>query len=395
MRGPSLSFIFALALGLGGCTEDDGPTMVVPGELEAQRIFSGDGIAVLPLVAPGDDDRLFVVQQQGTVRIVRNGEPIEKPFLDLTGIVSPVSDQGRGLLSMAFHPDFQSNGEFFVSYTVQDPTTNQTISNIDRVRVSADRDVADPHSRTPVFELPQSLGDHNGGHILFGPDRMLYIAFGDGGSGDARGEAQNRQSILGSIVRINVTGVSPYSIPDDNPFVGDPNIPAEVLAWGVRNPWRPSFDSETGDLWIADVGEEKWEEVTVIRNPDLGGTDLNLGWPVMEGPECFQSQLCEPADFILPSLAYTHDEGCSVTGGFVYRGVELPALLGRYLFADFCAGWVRAASASEREGAGEELEIDLQGEHPISFGMDNSGEVYISTFEGSVFRLRSDPSVTP
>lgn len=372
---------------LGGCSDEDGPTAILPGEVQARRVISGTGIAVLPLFAPGDDERLFVVDQEGLVRIVRDGQVLDEPFLDLTGVVSPVSNQGRGLLSMVFHPEFQDNGEFFVSYTVQDPGNDRPISRIDRLRVSPDPDRADPASRTPVFELPQSLGDHNGGHIFFGSDGMLFVAFGDGGSGAARGEAQNRENHLGSILRIDVTAVSPYRVPDDNPFVGDAIVPPEVLIWGVRNPWRLSFDAATGDLWIADVGEERWEEVTVIRASDLLRDDLNLGWPVMEGRECFEEDPCTPADFVLPSLVYSHDEGCSVTGGFVYRGTELPDLVGGYLFADFCEGWVRAVSASEPDGPVHDLQVDLEGEHPISFGTGNTGEIYISTFEGSVFRL--------
>jgi hypothetical protein len=341
--------------------------------------------AILPLFAPGDDHRMFVVEQTGTVRVVREGEVLPDPFVDLSGIVSPVSDQGRGLLSMAFHPAFEENGEFFVSYTLQ--VDARTVSRVDRLRVSADPDKADPASRTRVFELSQSLGDHNGGHISFGADGMLYIALGDGGSGDARGEAQNRSNHLGSILRIDVTGVSPYAIPPDNPFLDDADIRSEILLWGVRNPWRLSFDAETGDLWVADVGEERWEEVTVVRRGDLLRADLNLGWAVMEGPECFEGASCDSSPFVLPDYVYSHDEGCSITGGVVYRGSKLQGLRGRYVFADFCRGWLRTLDSAAPGGPASVLDVDLAGEHPISFGMDHGGELYISTVEGSVFAL--------
>lgn len=388
MRAP-VTLLGLTLLGAGLGCRDDGPITVAPEDVRARRVFSGSGIVVQPLFAPGDDERLFLVEQRGVIRIVRDGQALTEPFLDLTALVSPVSDQGRGLLSMAFHPDFQSNGEFFVSYTVQNPDTDRTISRIDRVRVSPEPDRADPDSRIRVFELRQSLGDHNGGHIVFGPDRMLYVAFGDGGSGAARGEAQNRRNHLGSILRIDVTGVSPYRVPDDNPFAGHPDVAPEVLIWGVRNPWRLSFDIATGDLWIADVGEERWEEVTVVRARDLLREDLNLGWPVLEGRECFEKQPCVPADFILPSFVYSHEEGCSIIGGLVYRGTELTGLVGRYLFADLCEAWVRTVPASEVNGSAGELQVDLEGEHPLSFGANNAGEIYLSTFEGSVFRLEA------
>jgi glucose/arabinose dehydrogenase len=381
----------AVAASLTGCGDVAAPPFDEPIDAVARRVYAGEGPFVLPAFAPGDDERLFVVEQRGVVRIAHEGESLAEPFLDLTSVVSPVSEQGRGLLSLAFHPDFRSNGEFFVSYTTQVPGTDRITSRIDRVRVSGNPNRADPSSRTLVLEVPQSLGDHNGGHIFFGPDGMLYFALGDGGSGDARGEAQNRLNHLGSILRIDVSGQSPYRVPADNPFVDDSTSLPEVLVWGMRNPWRPAFDVETGDLWIADVGESEWEEITVIRRADLLRDDLNLGWPFMEGRECFQDSACTPSDFVVPSVVYSHDDGCSVVGGPVYRGSELSALVGRYLFADYCHGWIEAVPATDPGEAARLVSVDLGGEHPISFGTNNAGEVYLSTFEGSVFRLEPVP----
>lgn len=328
--------------------------------------------------APGDDTRLYVLEKAGRIRIIRNGVLVDEPFLDIRASTSSESEQG--LLGLAFSPDYASNRQVFIDHTGNDGATRV-------VRYTATSpDALDPGSQELVLEVPQPFSNHNGGQIAFGPDGMLYIGLGDGGSGgDPEGHGQNRRTLLGSILRIDVGGGSGYEVPPDNPF-GPPHR-AEIWAYGLRNPWRFSFDRGTGDLYVADVGQRRLEEVSIIPAGTAGG--LNLGWNVLEGSACYESDACNPAGMYAPTYEYEHPDGCSITGGYVYRGSAIPDLRGRYLFADYCEGWVR----SFRLVSGTAAHL---GDHSdglptlvrvVSFGEDNQGELYIVSLDGAVYKV--------
>lgn len=334
------------------------------------------------LAAPPGDPRLFVVEQAGRIRIVQDGELLPTPFLD---IVSKVASGGeRGLLSVAFHPDYAANGYFFVNYTDRSGDTR-----IERYTVSAaDPNRADPASAKPILHVEQPYANHNGGLVLFGPDGMLYIGMGDGGSaGDPHGHGQNEGTLLGALLRIDVDRGDPYAIPLGNPYVGEPGARGEIWAIGLRNPWRFAFDPPANRLYIADVGQSRYEEVNVVAADAPG---LNYGWNIVEGAHCYPGGSCDQAGLVLPVLEYTHDDGCSITGGVVYRGKAIPSLVGHYLYADYCAGWIRsfrydgAAAVDHRElfsgGAGRIL----------SFGQDAAGEVYVLSSNGRVYRIEPE-----
>lgn len=341
-----------------------------------------DGLtAPVHVAAPAGDPRLFVVEQSGRIRIVSGGTLLPTPFLDLGGEASFGGE--RGLFSMAFHPDYLSNGRFFVNYTNADGDTR-----VVRFEVGADPNVADPGSATVILAVDQPFSNHNGGHLLFGPDGMLYIPLGDGGSaGDPQGNGQDPSTLLGSVLRIDVDAGAPYAIPPDNPFVGQAGLRPETWLWGVRNPWRVAFDEAGGgSLYVADVGQGAWEEVTVV-GPEAGGA--NLGWNETEGTRCFQGTACTPEDFTLPQLEYDHGEGCSITGGDVYRG-SVAELRGVYFYSDFCGGWIRSfrfagAAATERT----EWDVASVG-NVRSFGEDGAGEMYVAA-GNAVYRIEAAP----
>lgn len=349
--------------------------------LRVETVASGLASPVYA-ASPKDDARLFIVEQRGTIRVLRNGSLLPAPFLDISGRVS--SGGERGLLSVAFHPDYGSNGYFYVDYT--DRGGNTVIS---RFSVSADADVADPGSEKLILNITQPFANHNGGHVLFGPDGMLYIGMGDGGSGgDPCGNAQDRSTLLGDLLRIDVDHGDPYAIPADNPFVGQQGLRGEIWAWGLRNPWRIAFDRQAGLLYIADVGQNAWEEINVVPSTSAG---LNFGWNIMEGNHCYPRGACSPAGLVLPALEYSHSAGCSVTGGFVYRGSRIPELAGHYFYADYCSGWVRSFRYNNgRTVESREWDIGNVG-RVLSFGEDSSGELYILSDSGKVFRLARVP----
>jgi glucose/arabinose dehydrogenase len=333
----------------------------------------------LYLTSPPGDDRLFIVERDGAIRLLVGGTLLETPFLDLTGKVSTEGEQG--LLGLAFPPDYASSGRFIVHYTNLSGDTRVT-----SFRVSGDPNRADQASETVVLAVPQPGPGHNGGQILFGPDGFLYIGLGDGDDQD-HGRGQSLQDLLGSILRIDVSSGAPYTVPPDNPFVGTTGARPEVWSYGLRNPWRFSFDRANGDLYIGDVGESKWEEVNHASAADGAGRGVNYGWSLMEGRHCFREG-CDEAGLTLPVLEYDHSNGCSVISGYVYRGAAIPALQGNYFYSDFCRGWVRSF---RMEGGMVVEETDWPALRPggliTSFGEDAAGELYLLTQQGGVFKI--------
>ncbi|MDH4133060.1 MAG: PQQ-dependent sugar dehydrogenase [Gemmatimonadota bacterium] len=370
--------LFALLLGCGSSEPDDPPPP--PAGLGLDTIASGLDAPVFLTAPPGDTARLFVVEKSGAIRIIRNRSVLAAPFLDLTDSVSRGSEQG--LLGMAFSPDYATSGRFYVSYTRLNGS-----SVIARYQVSGNADLADPASGFTLLTVPQPYSNHNGGMIAFGPDGYLYVGLGDGGSGgDPQGTGQDRSDLLGSILRLDVSGSGTYTIPGSNPYVNTA-YRGELWNWGLRNPWRFSFDRQAGDLYIADVGQNAWEEVNVQPAGSAGGE--NYGWNLMEGTNCYTSG-CSPAGLTLPVLDYGHNQGCSVTGGYVYRGSAIPALVGHYLYADYCNGWVRSFQYQGGQAANRLDRAELRpGGNITSFGEDARGELYILTDNGRVQRIVS------
>ena len=330
------------------------------------------------LTHAGDgSDRLFVVEQPGLIRIVRDGQTSQEPFLDIRSRVDFGGEQG--LLSMAFHPQYAHNGRFFVNYTAR-PDGRTVVAEY---HVSQDADIADPTEKV-VIEIAQPFANHNGGQLQFGPDGFLYVGMGDGGSGgDPLGNGQNLNSLLGKLLRIDVDGTEPYAIPQDNPFVGRSEARGEIYAYGLRNPWRFSFDRCDGRLFLADVGQGRIEEVDWVVK---GG---NYGWNVMEGSQCYPpNSFCVQGGLELPIHEYRHDAqgGNSITGGYVYRGALYPALAGRYFFADFVSArlWSLTQNAQAQWQSQELLVAPF---NISSFGQDEDGELYVLGFDGGVYRL--------
>ncbi|MCI0436987.1 MAG: PQQ-dependent sugar dehydrogenase [Gemmatimonadetes bacterium] len=372
-----------LVIALLACADspaDDSEPGPGPPALTATIVASGLS-APVHLAAPIGDARLFVVEQAGRIRIVRDAQLLQQPFLDITDIVG--SGGERGLLSVAFHPAFVTNGLFFVNYTDRAGATR-----IERYRVSADPERADRGSAKLLLTIAQPFANHNGGLIAFGPDGNLWIGMGDGGSrDDPQGNGQNPATLLGAMLRINVDAGDPYAIPADNPFVSVGGARPEIWAIGLRNPWRFAFDRSTGELYIADVGQEDWEEVNAAPVTAAG---LNYGWNTMEGRHCFRTVTCNTAGLTLPVLEYGHGEGCSITGGHVYRGAALPFLRGHFVYGDYCGGWVRSFRRTD-SGVADAREWPLGSLGRIlSFGEDVGGELYVMTDAGRVYRL--DPA---
>ena len=339
----------------------------------------------LGVVQPDDGTgRLFVVEQPGRVQVVSDGVISPEPFLDITDRVGSDGSE-QGLLSIAFHPAYADNGLFYVNYTDLEGD-----SVIARYAVTADPAVADPDSEQVLMRVDQPYPNHNGGLVLFGPDGYLYAGFGDGGSGgDPEGNAQDLGTVLGKMLRLDVdpetvTADEPYLIPADNPFVGQAGARPEIWSYGLRNPWRFSFDRETADLWIADVGQGAWEEVNVQPADSPGGE--NYGWVIREGAHCYpEGEDCATEGLVDPVAEYGHDLGVSVTGGYVYRGEAVPDLAGIYLFADFGTGLVWG-TAPDGDGwaTSEPVETGL---NISAFGEDVTGELYVTAFDGTLYRV--------
>lgn len=322
------------------------------------------------------DERLFVVEQGGRIKILNSdGTTNPTPFLDISSNI--ISGGERGLLGLAFHPEYINNGFFYVYYT-----NTAGNSQISRFSVSGDADIADPSSELQMLSFNQPFTNHNGGHLAFGPDGMLYIASGDGGSGgDPQNNSQNLNTLLGKILRLDVDAPAPY-IPSDNPFV-DTNGRDEIWAYGVRNPWKFSFDSETGDLWIADVGQGSWEEINKEPSTAAG---LNYGWRCYEGNAPFNTNNCPPqSELTFPFAEYSRSAGkCSITGGYVYRGSDYPGIEGLYFFADLCTNEI----GSVDQDGNLTFHGTLGATTITSFGVDVNKKLYVIAFGGgSIFEL--------
>jgi glucose/arabinose dehydrogenase len=330
------------------------------------------------------DSRLFITLQRGQIVVWDGTRVLPAPFLDIRTLVACCNE--RGLLGLAFDPHYAENGRFFVDYT----RTNGDVV-LARYNVSSNRDLADPSSGTILLTVPHSqFANHNGGQLAFGPDGYLYMGVGDGGSGgDPNNNGQNLGVLLGKILRLDVSGAS-YSAPSSNPFLSRSGARGEIWAYGLRNPWRFSFDRESGDLWIADVGQNQFEEVDLQRRTSIGGE--NYGWRMTEGLHCFNpSSNCDPNKVVTyPIIEYSHADGsCSVTGGYVYRGANIAALRGLYVYGDYCSGAIFTATASGSTTRLMSTTFDI-----TSFGEDLSGELYLlhGGTNGSVLQFTGPPA---
>ncbi len=325
--------------------------------------------------------RLFVVEQKGRIRIVKNGVLQSQPFLDITNRVSCCGE--RGLLSVAFPPNYASKKYFYVNYT--NKAGNTVVA---RYRLSGNPNVADSNSEQAVLRVKQPFANHNGGQLAFGRDGYLYIGMGDGGGGgDPQNNAQNPASLLGKLLRIDVeSGKTPYAIPPTNPFIQKAGYRKEIWALGVRNPWRFSFDRRTGDLYMGDVGQNAYEEVNVQPASSTGGE--NYGWKIMEGKHCFNSTTCNQTNLTLPVVEYEHSLGCSVTGGMVYRGRSYQSMQGIYFYGDFCSGRIWGL---RRRGKVWQNTLLLDTAYGISsFGEDQVGNLYVTDlYKGDIYLIKS------
>ena len=342
-----------------------------------------------PVYVTGPDDgsgRLFVVERPGRIVIVRDGVVLDEPFLDIADLVESGGSE-QGLLSVAFPDDFAESETFYVYYTARREGESVGDNTIARYLVSGDDpDRADRESGEVILSLPDQRVNHNGGQLHFGPDGYLYASLGDGGgAGDPLGNAQNPHTLFGAVIRIDPGAVAdPYEVPVDNPFVDGREGAPEVWAYGLRNPWRFSFDRDSGDFYVGDVGQNATEEIDWLPADTPGGA--NFGWNAMEGTSCFRTDACDADRFVAPIAEYSHQFGCSVVGGYVYRGEREPGLAGVYLFADFCSGLVWGLGRDERgewvmsEPVASNLSIS-------SFGEDANGEVYVVDLSGAIFRV--------
>jgi glucose/arabinose dehydrogenase len=361
------------------------PLAVVP--ISLGSVASGFASAIGVSSAPGDP-RLFVIQQTGQVVIVSGGKRVGT-FLDISSRLSCCGE--RGLLGLAFHPDYAANGRFFVRYTT--PAGDVRVSEF---HVSSNPNKADPGSEKVIITIPHpSFANHNGGRIEFGPDGYLYIGTGDGGSGgDPSNHGQALDTLLGKMLRIDINGTSgslPYAIPPTNPFAGQNDKRGEIFAYGLRNPYTFSFDRVTGDLWIGDVGQDKWEEIDRARALEGGGDGINYGWSVMEGNHCYKpSTDCIKDGLTLPLAEYYHGDsdsiGCAVISGYVYRGAAHPELVGRYFFGDYCSGRIWDVAA---DGPAVQTPQELHGSglQITGWGQDVGGELYLTAANGVLYEL--------
>ena len=375
----SLAVMSALSCGGSNGGPGPGPPPPVTIRYELQSVVSGLTNPLDLQVPPDGSARLFIVEQEGFVRVVQSGVLVATPFLDIRSRVT--SGGERGLLGLAFHPNYGGNRRFFLNYTRT--FGGQLQSVVAEYQTSAtDSNAADPTERI-LLTLDQPFDNHNGGQVVFGPEGYLYIGFGDGGSGgDPLANGQNLGTLLGKILRIDVDSALPYAVPPDNPFVGQAGAREEIWAFGLRNPWRFSFDRTNGRLFVADVGQDSFEEVDLVTK---GG---NYGWNIMEGTHCYQPPAgCDTTGLDLPIVDYSHSEGNSVTGGYVYRGTLNPELRGLYFFGDFITGRIWTLTETSPGVWTRALLLDTI-LNISSFGLDPAGELLVVDYSGAVYRLR-------
>jgi glucose/arabinose dehydrogenase len=366
--------------------------------LKSVRVASGLNLPTYVTSSPQNSATLYALEQHaGLIRIIRNGVVLPRPFLNIHNRVITTGAE-RGLLGMAFHPNYANNGYFYVDY---DDTLGNTV--ISRFQVTSDPDSADPGSEQVLLHIAQPYPNHKGGMLAFGPnDGYLYIGMGDGGSGgDPENRAQNDNELLGKLLRIDVNNGQPYAIPPTNPFVGMPGKRSEIWAKGLRNPWRYSFDRANGNLIIGDVGQDLWEEIDFEAASSPGGQ--NFGWRIMEGFHCYNPPVnCDTTGLTMPIYEYGHNIGCSIIGGYLYRGGIMPNLNGIYFFADFCANKIwsfRYENGNMSEFTERTSELAPGPGQPIgsisSFGEDRNGELYVVDLnDGEIFKIVPESSST-
>jgi glucose/arabinose dehydrogenase len=394
LRGISIVALLALSTVLLECgSSSSSPAPAAPAPPAAPPAPSGPLVLTLTPVLSGLNSpvdlqnaadgtgRLFVVEQQGQIRIVSNNSLVPTPFLDITSLVDFGGE--KGLLGLAFHPAYTQNRRFFVNYDRVASGQMQTVI-AEFQTLASNPNQADPNSQRILFTVNQPFPNHKGGQLAFGPDGFLYIGLGDGGSaGDPLGNAQNRRVLLGKMLRIDVDHTSPglqYAIPSDNPFLNGVDR-GEVWAYGLRNPWRFSFDVSSGRLFAADVGQDKFEEIDILQK---GG---NFGWNIMEGLHCFKPPSgCNMTGLILPITEYDHSQGDAVIGGYVYRGAAIPRLSGTYLFSDFESGTIWGLTENS-SGQWTRSQLIAGGRNISSFGRDEAGELYVLDYSGSLLRI--------
>lgn len=372
------------------------PTQPSPAALPLQRLETvpvAEGLdRPVALTAPAGDERLFIVEQPGRVRVVKNGALLDVPFLKVESQVGS-TELEQGMLDVAFHPRYADNGRFFVSYT-------NVVGDSRVVEYSADpaADVADLSPGRVVLAIDQPHMYHNGGQLRFGPDGYLWISLGDGGGvEDTFGNGQRPDTLLGTLLRIDVNHRSPYSLPPDNPYVDGVGGAPEVWAYGLRNPWRFVVDPLDRMVYVADVGQADYEEIDVVPMAEAG---LNFGWPIFEGKDCFVPMdvkeaggtvECVDTGFEEPVLSYSHRQGCAVVGGPVYRGQEIPELWGHYLYGDWCGGWVKSFRYEDESAVDhKDWSADIGDRGPLlSIGTDGLGELYLGFDSGTVYRVEA------
>ncbi len=389
-RGSHCAVVFGCVTAVTLCSQGASFAGAAPADVNLQLLATlPDQIVHVTNSGVAGDDRIFLVRKIGVIHIYDGASVLPTPFLDIDNlVVGTTLETGdeRGLLSVAFHPDHDANGFFYVNYI-----DNGGDTVISRYQVSADPNIADAGSASIVIGIDQPAGNHNGGQLQFGPDGYLYIGMGDGGGGcDSAGSgcnAQKTSSLLGAMLRIDIDGddfpldsTRNYAIPASNPFVLDAAVANETWAYGLRNPWRFSFDAETGDLWIADVGQNAVEEINRVP---LDASGLNYGWPRFEGDRPFDGQPAE-GPVVDPVHTYGHDRGCSITGGFVYRGGAIPQLRGAYLYSDFCSGSIWALDVAEDGSVRADVDTGLDVSNPVSFGEGPDGELYVLSLDGAI-----------
>lgn len=361
---------------------DEEPAGMVWPEITLKLLLGGIKQPTHITHAGDNSRRLFITEQRGRILLISNGSVSKKPFLDIADRVSCCGE--RGLLSVVFPPGYKDKGYFYLNYTNR---AGDTV--VARYRITRNPDRADPESEEIVLTIRQPYANHNGGQLAFGPDGFLYVGMGDGGSaGDPQNNAQNPSSLLGKMVRIDVeSGRKPYAIPSDNPFINDKTYRPEIWAMGLRNPWRFSFDSKTGDMYIADVGQNRFEEINVEPRGSRGGR--NYGWNIMEGLHCYAVENCIRNGLTLPVAEYGHDKGCSVTGGLTYNGSRYLLMQGMYLYGDFCSGRIWGLKWSGEKWMQKEL--NNTGLSISTFGQDETGELYVADYgKGNIYRIEAD-----